>query len=534
MVLDSLYNAPVVNIPLLDPQPTIVMSNCVHNQLESLGQRYLKVTTDPKPQNLNFPLLLRIVDHLAKQIAEFYQPDFNFQQYVKNKPGAVRKRFLRAYNQICEGQRNISANSKIAAFVKNERYFEEGKSPRLIMGRDPKFNIVYSRFIARLEDAFFQLPQVANACDFRSCGEKFGKLFGSCSSMFENDMSKYEASQRECLLGLEYLVYEKVMSACGCGHELEDLRTVFAAKMLKPVYTQHGVKASFNSCRGSGDLDTGLGNGVINYITTMYFMITNFCGMNCSLAGCGCCFDKFVLKGDDSYGVSPKSDLKNTYSWFGLEAKLIYRPDARYTEFCSGHFIRTADGKWTYVQKLRKLLTSVSTIINPDIIKNGWTGHYLKSLGLMYRKLYAGVPVYEDFADMLCTASDRGININLISDVSYGAWEAFVHAGNTEKVDSCPETLLDIAEHNDMPFAQLDALVRTFRGSRIQLPDHHMRRCNLKNKPDESLLDPGATISTWVQRMDLTKLGRDFRRHLTKLSFNNSYIRNMFSTKWKY
>lgn len=534
MVLDDVGNAPVIAIPLLDPQPTIVMANCVHNQLESLGQRYLKLTPDPQPNYLNFPLLLRIVDHLAKEIAEFYQPEFNFQQYVKNKPGAVRRRFLKAYKQMCDGHRNISANSKIAAFVKNERYFEEGKSPRMIMGRDPKFNIVYSRFIARLEDAFFQLPQVANACDFRKCGQKFGDLYKLCSSMFENDMSKYEATQRECLLGLEYLVYDKVMSSCGCGDELSDLRTVFAAKMLKPVYTQHGVKASFNSCRGSGDLDTGLGNGIINYITTMYFMITNFCGVNCELKGCGCYFDKFVLKGDDSYGVSPHSKLTNTYAWFGLDAKLIHRPDARYVEFCSGHFIRTAAGEWTYVQKLRKLLTSVSTLINPDIIKNGWTAHYLKSLGLMYSKLYDGVPVYEDFAKMLCTASDRGININLVSDVSYGAWEAFKHTGNAQKVDSCPETILDIAEHNDMPFAQLDALIRTFNGSKLHLPAHHQRRCNIKNKPDEGLLDPGETISTWVKRMDLNKLGRDFRKHLNKLSHDNGFIRCMFSRQWKY
>jgi len=33
--------------------------------------------------------------------------------------------------------------------------------------------------------------------------------------MFENDMSKFEATQRECLLALEFMVYQRVFQACG-------------------------------------------------------------------------------------------------------------------------------------------------------------------------------------------------------------------------------------------------------------------------------------------------------------------------------
>lgn len=464
-------------------------------------------------------LVVRIIDHLAKQISEFFKPEFNFHRYVADKPGAVRRRFLKAYTQMLNGDTNITQNSKIAAFVKNERYFEEGKSPRMIMGRDPRFNIVYCRFIARLEAAFFALPQVANACDYQACGAKFGKLYASCASMFENDMSKFEATQRPLLLAMEYLVYDKVLRTCACVDEIEDLRTVFAAKCMKPVVTGQGVKATFMWCRGSGDMDTSLGNGIINYISTMYFMCQNFCplGAGCDLATCHCgTYDLFVLKGDDSYGCAPKTKLINTYAWFGLDAKLIYRHDAREVEFCSGHFIRTAEGNWTYVQKLRKLITSVSTCINPDIIKNGWTGHYLKSLGMMYKRLYNGVPIYEDFADMLLTVNTKlGLNTNLVEGVSYGAWEAF-KLGSATKVDSCPETLLDIAIHNDMPFAQLDALASTFRSTNIVLPQHHLRRCNTKTRTDKFDVSLGETISTWVNRIDLTKQSRMIRRLTVK------------------
>jgi hypothetical protein len=499
-------NRPTLSVPLLEAQPTIVMANCIHNQLESLGNRYLKVTPEAEPKNLNYKLVLRICDYLSEKIAEFFRPEFNFHQYVKAKPGATRKRFLKAYSQMLQGQRNILRNSKISAFVKNERYFEEGKSPRMIMGRDPKFNIIYARFIARLEDAFFQLPQVANACDYAKCGKKFSDLFRLCNSMFENDMSKFEATQRKSLLTLEYYVYQKVLRLTGASEkEISDLSVIFAAKCFKPVVTGNGVKASFWWCRGSGDMDTSIGNGIINYIATMYFMAINFCSDECKLDLCTCkTFDKFVLKGDDSFGICPQPNLTNTYAWFGLDAKLIYRSDARNVEFCSGHYVRTSNGEWTYVQKLRKLVTSVSTCINPDIIKNGWLAHYLKSLGMMYSVLYRGVPIYEDFAKMLLTADDKhGINTNLIQGVSYGAYEAF-KLGNTPKVDPCPETIIDIAEHNEMPLAQLEALRSCFSNSRITLPPVHMRRCNLKNKTkDTDFCDPGDTINTWVNKSEL-------------------------------
>lgn len=330
---------------------------------------------------------------------------------------------------------------------------------------------------------------------------------------------------------MEYLVYQKVLQACGCSSEVNDLLTVFAAKCIKPVVSGEGLKASFHWCRGSGDLDTSLGNGILNYITTMYFMCHNFCSTQCKLSSCSCGFyDKFVLKGDDSYGCAPKKNLVNTYEWFGLEAKLIYRPDARRTEFCSGHFVRAADGKWTYVQKLRKLLTSLSTVINPDIIKNGWVGHYLKSLGLMYKVLYSGIPVYEDLADMLLTAdSDHGLNINLIQGTSYGAWEAF-KTGNASKVGSCAETLLDISEHNDMSLAELDALRRTFRSTKILLPEHMRRRCNWKTKiTHESFVDPGDVINTWVNRLELSAEARRIRKLLCKITHDNKKLASLFN-----
>jgi len=493
------------------------MANCVHNQVESFKRRYFKDTPVVQNTNLNYGLILRIVERLTTDVKKFYKPEFNFHKYVASKPGSARRRFLKAVEQLRTGTRALDRVSRISAFVKNERYFAQGKAPRLIMGRDPRFNVYYARFIARFEDAFFQLPQVANACDYQSCGDKFSKLYRKSSRMFENDMSAYESSQRWLYLALEFLVYAWVCPE----DEVEDLKLLFATKLVKSGRTEAGLKFYFEICRGSADLDTGCGNGVGNYIATAYFKIVNFCPLagNCRVdGGCCGCLD-FVVKGDDSYGTVPErhtANLINTYAWFGLDAKLIYRPDGRLTEFCSGHFIRTSDG-FTYVQKLRKLITSVSTLINPDFLRRGQAAHYYRSLGDMYAVLYKGVPVYSEIAEFLQTSSSRlRINVNMVQG-SYGAYQAFSNTRSVQKIGVCPETLLDISMVNEMSLPELECLATHFRTHKLKLPPEYQRRCNLKGVRANATIEIPHDIHMGFDRKLNDKRAVTFKRELDYL-----------------
>lgn len=488
------------------------MADCIHNQLQSFRGRYFKVTPDPQYDRIDWNLLLRIIKHLSAKMREVYNPEWTFARYVASKPGGSRRRFLKAYNQLCKGTRDLTKISKITAFVKNERYFEEGKHPRLIMGRDPRFNIYYARHIARLEDAFFQLPQVANACDFFSCGEKFSKLLAKATWMFENDMSAYESSQRMLYMVIEWLVYAFVTPE----EEVCDLSVLFAVKMMKAGHTNEGLKFLFEYCRGSGDVDTGLGNGVGNYVTTMYFKIVNYCPLSeCRMDGLCCDFDGFVVKGDDSYGSSPPKEPVDTYSYFGLSAKLIIRKDPRLTEFCSGNFVQLADGRYYYVQKLRKLITSLTTIINRDVIEHGWAAHYYRSLGDMYGVLYGELPVYGSIAKFLQTAApNRRININLVNE-SYGHSEAFkVQKRNVQKIDVSPQTLLDVSLVNDFSLPELSALDAYFRSSRISLPEQHQRRCNIKSHKGDAIPEIDESITVGFDKSTMHIKTRAWQRYL--------------------
>jgi len=503
--------------PLINRDPCIVMAGCRHNVLESLKCRYLKQT--PEIGTLDMDLIYKICEYLAQEMRRFYKPEFSFNQFVKSKPGATRKRYLKAYKQLLNGTRRLDEIDKIAAFVKNERYYEEGKSPRMIMGRDPRFNILYARFISRLESSFFQLPQVANACDYWKCGEKFKEMLGEW--MGANDMSKYESSQRQFHLWLEFLVGSMVISR----EEVPDFATLFGVKTKKCGGTNCGVNFDFDYCRGSGDMDTSYGNGLINYIATMYFMIINYCDRRgqCLFGQCGCLFDKFVLKGDDNYFKVPagREDYHNTFLEFGFDAKLQINKDAKTTEFCSGYFVELSGGRYYFVQKLKKLVQGLEVVINPDTLKNGWVAHYYKSLGLMYKRLYGSLPVYSDLANFLLTASGKlGLNTHFIEE-SYGANEAFKnHSHNIEQVDVTDNTFLDIALVNDMSFCELNALIAYFRANKLDLPPNLSKRCNIRGSKKGDDVDVSDDVPYNFHANTARKVCRVWRKQLLKLFYS--------------
>jgi hypothetical protein len=318
------------------------MANCGHNVFDSLHKRYLKET--PELGNLDMNLVYRIIDDLVLKMKP-HMGGFDFHEFIASKVGRLRHRYCDAYTEITKQGFNLSRDSDIAAFVKLERYFEDGKAPRMIMGRNPKFNLIYASIIQPIEKAFFALPQVANACDYFSCGGKFSKLVGDW--FMENDMSKFEGSQRFETLRLEYLVYSKLFS------DLDLLDMIFATKLIKKGRTTVGIDFKFEQCRGSGDMDTSLGNGILNYIATQYFLVKNYCP-KCPISGCtepSCKTHSFVVKGDDSYASVPRfATYRNTYSDFGFDAKIVIRTTPEDVEFCSGHFVEYAPMKYIYVQ----------------------------------------------------------------------------------------------------------------------------------------------------------------------------------------
>lgn len=468
------------------------MRNCAHNDFISLHNRYLRDT--PKPKKLDWVLINKLIDDLYQEMIPFFTNRFSIGQFLASKKGKLGLRYKKAARKLLKDGFNPSRDSEISAFIKNEKYYETGKAPRMIMGRNPIFNILYGLYIAPIENAFFKLPYICNACDFKQCANKFAKINGWYG---ENDFSKFEASQRELLLRrIEYALYSKFFP----GDQL--LKKLFSLKMVKKGITTSGTSFRFEQCRGSGDMDTSLGNGVLNYISIRYFMHMN-----------NCLSDNILVKGDDSVFQLPerRTDYTNTFSHFGFDAKLEVRTHYSEVTFCSGNFIKVNHNNFLYVQNLPKLLSSVPICINEDF--NYALGEYFYSLGVMYSTVYSGIPVYEDIGHMLkrigkpCRVRKEAID-------SYNLKGLLDHGLNTTynlKVDR-DIALVDIAMTSGISITELIALIKDMASFHVTIPDER----NTVFKPKRSV-----NVDLDIDQLDLNVVGQFWITDRDVLKFYN-------------
>lgn len=470
----------------------VVHSNCCHNEYVAWHMRYLKET--PELGRLDPILLNKIIESLSSKMAENLSKPCLFTDFIGDKKGPLRSRYIRAANKLARDGYDSSC-SVIKAFIKNERYFEE-KPPRLILGRDPRFNILYGRYVVPLEQAYMKLKHVTNGDNFYSLGEKFSQIACESTYYVDNDMSKYESSQRLFAMRLEFDTCVRAMRKAGYDESsIQEYTTLFAIKMEKRVISANGVEVDFNYCRGSGDMDTSLGNGLLNCIATAYFSSVNFCPMKekCHYNGMCCKLNNYLIKGDDSVigAVGAIKPLIDTYRLFGFDSKLVIRKAVEEVEYCSGHFIEYQPGKYIYAQDLRKLLRSLTTVINNEIIDLGYLAHYYASLGFMYGVLYKNLPIFNQLATLLMSAGNFRVNTELCS-LSYNLVESFRNSNGVYELHVDRDlALVSMSMCMGIAVEELCALERRLASVRLDLPITQFRTRRTRSKRvDTNLLAP--------------------------------------------
>jgi len=383
--------------PLFKPRDTFIMNNCVHNSYVGLRNRYLKETGN----DVTFDR--EIVEQLLDEFVEKVKPHFNgridLKEFLEPKTGQLRQRYDEACAKVYKNGFNVKKMNKISAFIKNELY-DEVKAPRMIMGRDPRFNLLYGQYTTALEHACVAgIPQFSKGKNFAERGEQFRSLvYGE--EYCEGDFSKFESTQRlELLEIIELGVWKRLSNMI----DFSEMKTIFYSKMEKQGTSTQGLKFKFYACRGSGDMDTGLFNTVISWVACRYFEIVN------NLGTCG----NFIVDGDDNVVKIPKGrTFKDTFSSFGLDAKLIHKKNYWDLDYCSGKFIMcNRTGDFLYVQNFAKVFVNAAVFKKVEFAN--CVGHYYYSLGFMYQVLYAGLELMEEFGKFLCRFTKNKTRVSM-------------------------------------------------------------------------------------------------------------------------
>jgi len=430
-------------------------------------------------------------------MAEHLRPNpASINDIIDKLTGPLKARYVRAARMLLASGFN-SRVSKILAFIKNEDPGGD-KAPRLILGRDPRFTLLYQRFVSALEEAYFKVQKVTNADDFAKLGKKFSRIAEACATIVENDMSKYESTQQLVTLLIEFDVNVQTMRKAGWSEtQVFDYAVLFAIKMEKVVISKNGVDVTFQYCRGSGDADTSLGNGEINCVSSTYFKCVNACplGYHCKVDGSCCSNDDFdLVKGDDSVlGFIKYIDgpFINTYAEFGLDAKLVVHHNTWDVEFCSGKFVEYRAGQYIYVQKLTKLLHGLSRVINNRVVEGGHMAHYYATIGYMYAVLYKNLPVLSELGQCLMTVGQYKVNLQL-SNLSFNLVQAFKSSEGVYKLNVEYDTCMaSLCLTMGLSIEDLTSLKRRLANSRLVVPDNQYKTLRSRGgKADLSLHGP--------------------------------------------
>jgi len=454
----------------IEQNDVLVMRNCHHNDVVALHNRYLKET--PK-LTIGKKIISKYCDELLALIKPHFTEKSSVHHFISTKKGKLRQRYLEALHKIKESGFDLEKDSGIKMFIKNERY-NETKPPRAIMGRDPKFNIMYSMYTTPIEEALINLPQITKGQNFLGRGKKFYDILSP--QYAEIDYSKFEGSQRaKLLVMIELYIFRKLYPGDDFIYQL------FKSKLVKNGTTCNGVKFSFYGTRGSGDMDTGLFNTILNWIACRYFEDENKTG------GKG----RFIVDGDDGViGINNvNATFVDTAKAFGFDAKIIRRYDYHDVEFCSSKFIEINHGVFYQVQNLQKLLNNMQYVINSEFCQSLST--YFGSLGFMYKQLYKNIPVYYEMANYLISCHSGYVNTNMLEKFSYVANEAFKATSIKFEVD-IPLCKAELALSFNYGHDKIDSLISWFNNHTLKFPDDMCKpyKCRLRKRfADISLTD---------------------------------------------
>lgn len=326
-------------------------------------------------------------------------------QFVECYSG--RKR--RIYEQAAVTYTKFGVTQKDAqwkAFVKFEKILEqpgERVVPRLINPRSAVYNVGLGRYLRPLEhkiyhriqkcfeDAFgVETPVVAKGFNAEQSAqliwEKFSRFDDPC--VVGLDASRFDQHVNVEMLRWEHSIYKAYYPQ---DPELADLLEMQIHNRGIAVTPQGTVRFSVDGTRGSGDMNTALGNCLISAAILWSFAKRKRMVIDCFING-----DDVIVFMDRAQHSHFIDGLAKFYMDLGFRMKVEPAVTImEHIDFCQTRPV--FDGiRWVMVRAFPDCISKDSTIIHHVFAGDGWKD-YLASVGDCGLSLCGGLPVLEAY-----------------------------------------------------------------------------------------------------------------------------------------
>lgn len=418
-----------------DTSVVITMSDCACNERLSLSNIHQR-GGGPVP-DINAISELRKVWGGCKALKPLTRLEV-----VSLYTGSKRKQFDAAHRRL-RFARILPKHANVSMFLKDDKYplMEQGplgleypfaaKPARCIQYRSKEYCIELGRYTHPLEEHFYGVVDstgtvlCAKSRNQRERGEDLvakARCFSDPVFLLL-DHSKFDSHCCKELLEVEHDYYKRFYPGD------RKLQWLLQLQLRNRGFTKNGTRYFTPGTRMSGDMNTGLGNSVINWL-----MITSF-AKNVRHA--------LYVDGDDSVLIVDRCDqgkLPPVIEWFaryGMETKCDIAYEIEHCEFCQCRPVELVDG-WTMARNPARLLTrSLWTV--KELRGSAHKLDYIYSVGMCEIAASQGLPVGQALgvamvrvggkkllADVVCgrDATDVTVEVADITRESYSrAWD---------------------------------------------------------------------------------------------------------------
>lgn len=297
-------------------RPFVAFKHTVDVAKTVIMERVFYHIIDGVPVQPYRPSLEGVLDSLGQTLLLFrsscpFIAAWTYEDFINSVHGRKRTLYSRAVARLEQGWTwgDVSRWTKFRAFIKHEKLpVVEGKRlvPRLIQPRSPEYNVLVGRYIKAAEKPIFHvLQEISNSSEpvvgkgmdvvelARVVKAKWDKYVDPICIGF--DQSRFDQHISEAMLKYEHMFYTSVFHSRELvrllSYQLESIGTV-ACNDGHCKYHQIGG-------RGSGDMNTGLGNTIIQFSILHSYCCSRMIEHEVS----------YMVNGDDSLIITERRNL---------------------------------------------------------------------------------------------------------------------------------------------------------------------------------------------------------------------------------
>nr|QTJ63684.1 RNA-dependent RNA polymerase [Odonatan tombus-related virus] len=316
------------------PDEYIYYPNSSDTTYAALSKRHLPVIL---PEYI--PSLSR---KLYKHIKPFVKPTKKFSRdyYISTLPRDKQKLYQQTAKWMDDNHNKHSP--VITPFTKIEKMTRKYKAPRLIQARHPTFNIKYGCYIKPIEIDIKNHVQFSKG-NYRMMAMKINEMKKKYKYYTEIDHTTFDAHVTVEHLRLTHMFYS------ACHGPNAELRQLSKQTIRNNGKTRDKIKYKVRGTRMSGDVDTSLGNSLINYAIIKQGL------EHLKIKG------DVIVNGDDSiiFSDNPIDVTKITQimKYYNMETKCKETTTNIYNvEFCQHKLIITNDGVHSMMPNTARVL----------------------------------------------------------------------------------------------------------------------------------------------------------------------------------